>query len=287
MSGRSETPGNHKNLRRGGIRRPLFGGLSFPAFLSALLLSLSACSSSGEFEALHKKLDDIQLQVLELRKDGSTKEEILGLEESIATGSKSLEQSQDEVRAELTTLTTRLFNLETKLEDTNFRLEKLSQQITATNQELLAARNAAEEARRRPSPPPAAQPSDPKSLYETAYDDYLQGNFDLAILGFRQYLEQHGDTDLADNATYWTGECFYRQSKFQKAIDQFETVLSRFENSDRAPSALLKKGYAHLELAQRAQGIVQLQRVICEYAGTDEAHLASQRLAEMGVDVSC
>lgn len=287
MSGRSEAPGHHENLRRGGHTRRLSGGLPVAGALFALLLPLSACTSSGEFEALHKQLEDIQLQVLELRKEGSTKDEVKSLGTSIAESFQSLNNSQGEVRAELAKLTEKFLDLEAKLDDTNFRLAQLSQLIAATNQELLAARNAAEEARRRPTPPPPTQTSDPKSLYETAYDDYLQGNFDLAILGFRQYLETYRDTDLADNATYWIGEYFYRQSKFKKAIDQFEAVLSQFKDSDRTPSALLKKGYAHLELSQRAQGIVQLQRVTCEYAGTDEAHLASQRLAEMGVDVNC
>ena len=259
--------------------------LSFALCLTASLLG--GCSSSSEFESLAKQLNDIQLQVLELRKEGASKEEIGQLESAIESHGTQLTSSQDAVAQELTLLTEKFRELEAKLDDTNYRLAQLSLQIAATNQELLAVRNAAEEARSRPSPPPVTQTSDPKSLYETAYDDYLQGNYDLSILGFRQYLENYRDTDLSDNATYWIGECFYRQGKFQKAIDQFEQVLSRYEDSDRAPSSLLKKGYAHLELGQRAPGIVQLQRVICEHEGTDEAHLASQRLSEMGVDVSC
>ena len=245
------------------------------------------CSSSAELETLSKQLEDIQLQVLELRKDGATKAEIEALKAAIAEGSSTLDQSQTKVESEVAQLVEVVQDLESKLEETNFRLAQLSQQIVATNQELLAVRNAAEEARFRPDPMPVAEPADPRALYDTSYEDYLQGNFDLAILGFRQYLETSSDTDLADNAHYWIGECFYRQSKFQKAIDQFDLVLGRYQGSDRAPSALLKKGYAHLELGQRGPGIVQLQRVICEYDGTDEAHLATQRLTEMGVDFNC
>ena len=128
-------------------------------------------------------------------------------------------------------------------------------------------------------------PTDPQALYDTAYNDYLEGNYD-PILGFHQYAETYRSTELADNAVYWIGECYYRQSKFQKAIEQFDEVLTRFERSDHRPSALLKKGYAYFELGQRAQGVVHLQNVIREYAGTDEAHLANQRLREMGVELA-
>ena len=175
--------------------------------------------------------------------------------------------------------------LEAKLEDTHFRLAQLSQQIAATNQELQAVRNAAEEARARTTAAPAlVNPTDPRALYDTAYNDYLQGNYDLAVLGFHQYAETYRNTELADNATYWLGECFYRQGKFQQAIEKFDEVLTRFERSERTPSALLKKGYAYFELGQRAQGVLHLQNVIREYQETDEAHLASQRLQEMGVE---
>lgn len=251
---------------------------------------VSACSSSTEFEEIKTQLADIQLQVLQIQKQGTSKEEVSALETSLSSRFDELLRSEADGRADLLALETQIEQLESKLEDTNFRLQQLSQQIAATNQELQAMiRRAAEEARAsanrvRQQP---VNPTDPRALYDTAYNDYLQGNFDLAILAFRRYLENYRGTDLADNATYWIGECYYRQGSFQKAIEQFDDVLSRFDSSDRTPSALLKKGYAYLQLGQRAQGAVHLQTVICEHGSTDEAALANQRLQELGIDVEC
>ena len=126
--------------------------------------------------------------------------------------------------------------------------------------------------------------SDPKSLYPTAYNDCLRSNYDLAVLGFRQYLESFPDTELADNASYWIGESYYSQGKYQQAIREYDSILRRYPRSDKLASALLKKGYAYLELGQREQGEVQLQHVIREYPSTDEANLARQRLRELGID---
>jgi len=260
------------------------------AGIVVLMMPALACTSSTDLETIQSQLSDVQLQLLQLQKQGPTKTELADLEATLGERMEALLAAQAEVRADLELLTSRIEQLEAKLEDTNFRLAQLSQQIVATNQELQEVRNAAEEARARVASPqqqPAVNPTDPRTLYDTAYNDYLQGNYDLAILGFRQYLDSYRGTDLADNATYWIGECFYRQGKFQKAIDQFDAVLTRFDSSDRTASALLKKGYAYLELGQRAQGVVQLQSVICEHANTDEAHLAAQRLRELGIDVEC
>ena len=259
------------------------------AGVALLAVPALACSSNQELEALGAQIEDVQIQVLELQKETPNKDELASLETAVQESAGRLLDASQAQQDDLEALRSRIEALETKLDDTNFQLTKLTQLITVTNEELQAVRNAAEAAREPVvGQPPAVDPgTDPRVLYDTAYNDYLQGSYDLSILAFRQYLESFPDTDLADNASYWIGECFYRQGKFQKAIDQFDEVLDRYERSDRTPSALLRKGYAYLELNQRAQGIVQLQNVSCEHGGTDEAHLARQRLAEMGIDVDC
>ncbi len=256
-----------------------------PSFAIALLATATlGCVSSTELDSIQTQLQDIQLQVLQLQKQSPSKSELTALEAGVDEKIQALLRAQADVQTDVKALSSQIEQLEDKLEDTNFRLAQLSQQIAATNQELQAVRSATEAVRvRTPAPPAVTNPTDPQALYDTAYNDYLQGNFDLAILGFHQYAETYRSTELADNAIYWIGECYYRQSKFQQAIEKFDEVLARFERSDRTPSALLKKGYAYFELGQRAQGVVHLQNVIREYAGTDEAHLASQRLQEMGI----
>lgn len=249
-----------------------------------------ACTSSSELEKVQSQLSEIQFMLLELRKEGVTKAEVESLESSLATDIESLEASQGDVAQRLEDLALRIRQLETKLDDTTFRLTQLAQQIEATNQELQAVRSATEAARAAPPPPPpvaSENPADPRTLYENAYDDYIRGAYDLAILGFRQYLESFPETDLADNAVYWIGECYYLQEKFGRAIEQFDSMLERYGTSERTASALLKKAFAHLELGNRSEGVAELERVVCGYAGTDEARLASRRLTAMGIDVDC
>lgn len=260
---------------------------AFRAGLALVAVLAPACTSSTDLEAIKAQLSDVQLQVLQLQKQTPSKSEIAELETSLTGRLEELLRAEADLSTDLGALSGQIEQLESKLEDTNFRLQQLAQQIAATNQELQAVRSATEEARARAATrPQPVNPTDPRTLYDTAYNDYLQGNYDLAILGFRQYVENYRGTELADNAIYWTGECFYRQGKYQKAIEQFDEVL-RSEGSDRIASALLKKGYAYLQLGQRAQGVVHLQTVICEHAATDEAEIASQQLRELGIDVDC
>lgn len=274
--------------RRPSVRHLPVHSLRRFAGIAILAVSALACSSSTELESISTQLAEVERRLLELQKESPSDEDVKQVSARVDEGVETILRRQAELAEEVRRLGREIEELHTDLDDTNFRLAQLSQQIAATHQELQAIRFAAEEAQRdRAAAPQTPDPGDPAALYETAYNDYVSGNFDLAILGFRQYLESYPEHDQADNAAYWLGESYYRQSRYKKAIEQFDHVLDEYEGSDRAASALLKKAYAYLELGQRAQGIVQLQKVACEHDGTDEAVLARNRLRQLGIDADC
>jgi len=275
-------------------------------------LSATGCVTPQDIEGLNTQLADIQRQVLQIQKQAPSKEEVSTQMSTLGTNMgrqmESLLKTEADMQVKLQDLSSQIDELQAKLEDTNYRLAQLSQQIAATNQELKTFRSAPPAAvpegttvggdpgQQQPAQPPSQQQNpgagaggsgaDPQSLYNSAYNDYLKGSYDLALREFQEYLDNFPATDLADNATYWIGECYYRQRRFRQAVDQFDAVLERYPRSDKVAAATLKKGYAHLELGERSQGVVQLRHVIRQYPTSDEANLARQRLREIGVDAS-
>ncbi|MFL6292269.1 MAG: tol-pal system protein YbgF [Thermoanaerobaculia bacterium] len=271
------------------------------------VLSATGCVTPQDIEGLNAQLADIQRQVLQIQKQAPSKEEVSSqvsnLGTSVGRQMDSLLKTEADMQVKLQDLSSQIDELQAKLEDTNYRLAQLSQQIAATNQELKTFRpvpplpsNTAPEGtiggdpQQPVQPPPQQNPggggADPQTLYNSAYNDYLKGSYDLAMREFQEYLANFPTTELADNATYWIGECYYRQRRFRQAVEQFDTVLERYSRSDKVAAATLKKGYALLELGERSQGVVQLRHVIKQYPNSDEANLARQRLREIGVDAS-
>ncbi len=283
--------------------------MRFPRTLPAILLAAAAsvaagCVSSSDIEALHTQIADVQRQVGEMQTQAPSKQDVGNLEGRIGRQMESLLKTEADMQVKLQNLSSHIDELQAKLEETNNRLAQVSQQIAATNQDLQNFRSAAP-ASTEPAdgavanPAPVAPPpgvgipagvarpggkADPKALYDSAYNDYLKGNYDLAMREFDEYIAEYPDTDLTDNATYWVGECYYRQRKFRQAISQFDQVITHFPRSDKMASALLKKGYAYLELNERQQGVVLLRQVVRQHGTSDEANLARQRLRELGVD---
>ncbi|HVG10477.1 MAG TPA: tol-pal system protein YbgF [Thermoanaerobaculia bacterium] len=286
---------------------------TLPLAVCLVAASVTGCVTPQDIEGLNTQLADIQRQVLQIQKQAPSKEEVSSqmttLGSNMGRQMESLLKTEADMQVKLQDLSSQIDELQAKLEDTNYRLAQLSQQIAATNQELKTFQS-------QPSLPPAAGPqgtiggdpqqpaqpggntpppqqnpgagsgANPQTLYNSAYNDYLKGSYDLALREFQEYLDNFPTTDLADNATYWTGECYYRQRRFRQAVDQFDAVLERYPRSDKVAAATLKKGYALLELGERSQGVVQLRHVIRQYPTSDEANLARQRLREIGVDAS-
>ncbi len=121
----------------------------------------------------------------------------------------------------------------------------------------------------------------PDSVYFTAYSDYNKKNYDLAIVGFTQFVNQFPSNVLADNSLYWIGECYYAQKKYSKAIEVFSDIIAKYKKGDKVPDALLKKGYALIEMDRVESGISVLKILISDFPLSEEAYLAQQKIKEL------
>jgi tol-pal system protein YbgF len=269
--------------------------------LPALSVAALGCVSSGDVELLHREITDVSRQVENLSSKTPSKDELGNVTKRVADQSGLVLKSNADIQLELKQVREQIQALQANLEATNQRLAALSNELAATRDRFGAL--APPPAGGVPASPGSAAPSgpaaataagapaapgrtvEPAQLYNAAYEDYLRGNFDLAIQGFQEYAKRYPTTDLADNALYWIGECYYSKKAYKEAIDTFTQLLNTYKTSDKAAAALLKKGLAYLELGDRSQAVINLQYVLYEHPGSKEADLARSKLASLGVKV--
>jgi tol-pal system protein YbgF len=120
-----------------------------------------------------------------------------------------------------------------------------------------------------------------QGAYTRAFDALRAANYPAAIGGFRQFLEAHPGSDLADNAAYWLGEAYYVTRDYRNAASSFERVMREWPSSQKAPDALLKLGYTQIELQRPDAARVTLNDVIARYPDTEAARLARERLRRL------
>ncbi len=120
----------------------------------------------------------------------------------------------------------------------------------------------------------------PRDLYQQAYSDFARKNYDLSIQGFMEYLRLYRETDLADNAQYWIGECLQAQAKYEDAVTAFNALLRDFPASDKMPDARYKKGVALEALGRKSQAILEYRFVVERYPNAPAARLAREKLGQ-------
>lgn len=126
-----------------------------------------------------------------------------------------------------------------------------------------------------PSIPPAAEAqnlaADPSALYKSGLDLMGQGQYTQAQAAFADFIVQFPESDLADNAQYWIGECFYSQKNFKDARDAFKAVSDHFPFGNKVPDALYKQGLCERQLGQEDQAKATLKKLAEEFSGSEAA----------------
>jgi tol-pal system protein YbgF len=119
---------------------------------------------------------------------------------------------------------------------------------------------------------------DPNQMYHQAYLDYTNGNYEIAISEFREYLKDFPDAEFAGNAQFWIGESLYSMKKYDEALAELEKVTKNYPNSSKVADALVKKGYTLDALKRPQEAKAAYAEVLKKYPGSDAAKLAAERL---------
>jgi tol-pal system protein YbgF len=130
-------------------------------------------------------------------------------------------------------------------------------------------------------PVPASSGASAQDVYNMAYNDYLKGNFDLAVEGFKMYKDQFPASPLADNALYWIGECDYSQRKFDEAVNVFNELIMTYPQGDKVPAAFLKKGMSFAESGKKEEALAAYKLLITKFPLEEETRIAQQKIKEL------
>ncbi|MGB5472376.1 MAG: tol-pal system protein YbgF [Gammaproteobacteria bacterium] len=131
---------------------------------------------------------------------------------------------------------------------------------------------------------PAAAPVDPalaQAEYDTALAVLREGRYADAALAFKQFLNNHPGSSLADNANYWLGETYYVTRDFDQAMATFSGLVTNYPQSPKVADSRLKLGFIYFEKADWKKARAELEGVVSAFPASTAARLANDRLARM------
>jgi tol-pal system protein YbgF len=116
--------------------------------------------------------------------------------------------------------------------------------------------------------------------YRAAYDAWRDGDPEVCIDRFRNFLQTNPASAYADDAAYWMADCYFKQGDFKTAVLRYDDVVSRYPEGNKAADALYRQGEALLRLGPgygKAAGKA-FERVLKEYPDSGRAGEAKRQL---------
>ena len=213
------------------------------------LMSFSGCMLATQKDVL--QLDNNLTQMRKHQADLTSK--MVDLSSNLQTLNSQLESSQQR----MTTLSQKLDDLQADLQR---RFNVLSGQVTGTGGQGTS--------------------STPGDMYKLAYNDYQAGKYDLAVIGFRNFLSQFPHAELAAQAQYNIGECEAARKNYSDSAREFDKVLQSYSKSEYAPKALYKKGISLQQAGRKADAKDAFRRLLKDYPRHELAKSAKDLLSE-------
>lgn len=247
-----------------------------------ILLFLLSCTSSKDLDRIYIKLNDLESQILDIKRNSVKQKDIQDLSKNIEKEVQKISKTNADIATKMNEFSLQVESLKERLKDTNDRLSNLSQQIAQTQKELQNIKTIPSQ--ETPTQTSTAPPAD-TNVFEESLNDFMKGRYSLSISGFEQYLKDFPSTEKSDDALFYIAESHYQLKNYKKAIENYENLLSRFPKSEKAPEARLKKGLSLLEIGEKTQGIVELQYCVFDYPSSDEAQRAKEKLKTLGVAI--
>src|SRR5207249_4839702 len=216
---------------------PMSGSLL--ASLIVLAMVQDGCAKHADFVDMRQEFNAMARS----QEQASKREEVM--QRRLQALETAKESSPD--RQRLDELAARLKNLEVRMA----RFEDVQQSQSSSSSTKPDSQSGEPLRQSKPAklPPPEPAPLiqgmpgiSPTSAFNLAYNDYLNGRYELAVTGFQRFLKDFPSTSLAPNAHYWLGESYYDLKDYVRAMQSFDRVVKEYPGHEKVPSALFKLG---------------------------------------------
>ena len=252
--------------------RRLSAAMTFGALVPMLLLT--GCAKHADFVEVRDQLSTIS------RSQDQDHQRV----DAVLRRLESVERDKDDVGSSKP----RVDELAARLQKIENRLAKLEDTMGQPSTELAPASSEP----RPTQPTKSAQSAEsgtsvlglpgitPTSAFNLAYNDYLNGKYELSVAGFQRFIKDFPGTSLTPNAQFWLGESYYNLKDYGGAVQAYEYLVAEYPGNEKVPAALYKLGLATVEAGDLVKSRKNLKRIIEEFPASNESELAKNRLAE-------
>ena len=267
--------------------------------LGAILLTVASPASAAnkEHQQLMADLRMLQEQSQVLQNlIGSVTEALKAVNTRLDQQAETTRKAFADQKLVIDNLTNDVRVIREKLDDNNVRIGSLTQEVDSLRQSMQqgsrpSVTNDAAGPQSGGGAPAAGSPSNsqpnagvgvsPKQLFDSAMSDYYSGQYDLAILGFGDYIKSFPKSDLADDAQVNICMAYLQDGKNDKAVEACDLAIRTYPTGDKIPDAYYRKGLALKNLRDLNGARDAWDHVVKAFPDSDAGRLARQGLEQV------
>src|SRR5262245_164841 len=273
---------------------------------AAIVLALLALTADPASAAANKEHLQLLAEIRMLQEPNAQMQGLIGaLTDTLKAVSTKLDDQAAVTRKAMADQTLAVTNmgdnvrvLREKTDETNVRISSVSQEIESLRQAIVSSQSGAPALTQptvNPTDPnaaaaPTTQPPagglppgiSPQRAYDTSYDDYTAGRYDLAIQGFQAFIQSFPRMATAAAAASNIGLSYDNLSKWSEARDAFQKVITDYpQQTNRVSDAYYKLGQTYERLNQVDDAKKAYEAVVQKYPGSGAYALANQALQRL------
>jgi TolA-binding protein len=267
--------------------------------LGAILLTAAppASAANKEHQQLMADLRMLQEQSQVLQNlIGSVTEALKAVNTRLDQQAETTRKAFADQKLVIDNLTNDVRVIREKLDDNNVRIGSLTQEVDSLRQSMQqvsrpSVSNDAADPQAGGGAPAGGSPSNsqpnagvsvsPKQLFDSAMSDYYSGQYDLAILGFGDYIKSFPKSDLADDAQVNICMAYLQDGKNDKAVEACDLAIRTYPTGDKIPDAYYRKGLALKNLRDLNGARDAWDHVVKAFPDSDAGRLARQGLEQV------
>ncbi|MFH0924088.1 MAG: tol-pal system protein YbgF [bacterium] len=111
--------------------------------------------------------------------------------------------------------------------------------------------------------------------YKKAIAVFNNKDYEQARRLLAEFINNFSNTDLADNAQYWLGECYFAEGRFVQAINEFQNVITNYPDGNKMADATYRLGVCYEKLGDLKKANEYYDLVINKYPHSEVKKAAS------------
>jgi tol-pal system protein YbgF len=254
-SGEDNPKISHFSKENNMLRQRTLRAAALVALLVVTIVTSPGCLSRQRFNNYNWQLDSLRYYTRKI-------------DSLIATQSAEMKQLRIDLYTKTNELSQKFDMLNSRLGESETQITQLSRRLGPNQQAMVDSAAMAQI-----SP-------ETRLLYESAYKNYVKGDYREAIEGFGAYQKAAQDGPLLDNALYWIGESYAALGQSQDAVNTFQELVNKYPQSARVPASLYRMGIIYEEVKDLRTARFYYNQVIREFPNSPEAALAQSRLRQ-------